>query len=80
MKALGIVRKVDELGRIVLPIELRRSLNIVEGEPLEILADEKGLYLRKYVAGCMICKGLEGLVEFGGTKLCKKCAQVIVDK
>lgn len=78
MKAIGIVRKVDELGRVVLPIELRRSLNISEGEPLEILADEKGIYLRKYESGCTFCKGTEDLVVFGGTKVCKKCAKAIL--
>lgn len=60
MRSIGIVRKVDDLGRIVIPKELRRSLNIVEGEPLEILADEKGLYLRKYVAGCHVLQRLRG--------------------
>lgn len=80
MQAIGIVRKIDELGRVVLPIELRRSLNLEEGTPLEILADEKGIYLRKYVSGCEFCKGTEGLVEFGGTKICKKCAKAILGK
>lgn len=80
MRALGIVRKVDELGRVVLPVELRRSLNIAEGEPLEILADEKGIYLRKYTPGCTFCKGMNELVEFGGTKVCKVCAKAILGK
>jgi len=80
VRAIGIVRKVDELGRIVLPIELRRTLNIHEGEPLEILADKEGIYLRKYVAGCTFCKGFDELVEFGGTKVCKKCAKAVLGK
>ena len=74
------MRKVDELGRVVIPKELRRSLNIVEGEPLEILADVEGIYLRKYVSGCTFCKGMDELVEFGGTQVCKKCAKAILNK
>jgi len=80
LKAIGIVRKVDDLGRIVLPKELRRSLNINEDDPLEILADGKGIYLRKYNPGCTFCKGFEELVEFGGTKVCKCCAKAILGK
>ncbi len=48
MKLTGIVRKVDELGRIVLPIELRRTMNINEGDPLEIFVDDNRIILRRY--------------------------------
>ena len=53
MKAIGITRKIDDLGRICIPKELRKSLGIDTDTPLEILADEKGIYIRKYAAGCM---------------------------
>ena len=78
MRALGIVRKVDDLGRIVIPKELRRVLGIEQGESMEVLADEKGVYIRKYVAGCTFCKGMELLVDFGGVHVCKKCAKEIL--
>jgi transcriptional pleiotropic regulator of transition state genes len=70
---------MDDLGRIVIPKELRSSLGIDADTYLEILADENSIYLRKYVAGCTFCKGFEGLVEFCGTKVCKQCAKAILD-
>lgn len=48
MKSLGIVRKVDELGRVVIPIETRRSLGIKEKDPVEMFVDEEGIYIKKY--------------------------------
>ena len=55
MKATGIVRKVDELGRIVLPIELRRTLDIAERDPLEIYVDGSSIVLNKYQPACIFC-------------------------
>ena len=55
MKATGIVRKVDELGRIVLPIELRRTLDIAERDPLEIYVDGPSIILNKYQPACIFC-------------------------
>ena len=55
MKATGIVRKVDELGRIVLPIELRRTLNINIKDPLEIYVDGESIMLKKYQPACVFC-------------------------
>ena len=56
MKATGIVRKVDSLGRIVLPIELRRTLGIGELDPLEIFVDGEKIILRKYEPACTFCE------------------------
>ena len=78
MKALGITRNVDALGRIVIPKEIRKVLNIPEGTAMEMMADDKGIYMRKYVAGCTFCNGMDKLVEFGGTKVCKDCAAKIL--
>ena len=55
MKSTGIVRKVDELGRIVLPIELRRTLDIAEKDSLEIYVDDDSIILRKYQPACIFC-------------------------
>ena len=55
MKSTGIVRKVDELGRVVLPIELRRTLGIEEKDPLEIYMDGPSIVLRKYQVSCVFC-------------------------
>jgi len=75
MKATGIVRKVDELGRIVLPMELRRTLNIAERDSLEIYTDGTGIVLRKYNPGCAFCGSMEVLVTCGDNTLCRNCAE-----
>ena len=73
MKATGIVRKVDELGRIVLPIELRRTLNIEVRDPIEIFVDEETILLKKYTPACIICGESDNLVEYMGKKICRSC-------
>ena len=73
MKSTGIVRKVDELGRIVLPIELRRTLDISEKDSLEIYMDGPAIVLKKYQPTCIFCGGDEGLTLFYGKNVCAKC-------
>lgn len=73
MKSTGIVRKVDELGRIVLPIEMRRTLDIAERDALEIFVDGENIILRKYQAACIFCGKSRDVVEFGGKNICPEC-------
>ena len=73
MKATGIVRKVDELGRIVLPIELRRTMGIDIKDALEIFVDGASIVLRKYAQTCVFCGGSKGVVEFRGKCVCADC-------
>ena len=74
LKGLGIVRKVDSLGRIVIPKELRTTMNIVEDETvLEISSDGEEIILRKYVPGCHCCGRADGLKEVMGLKICPDC-------
>lgn len=73
MKSTGIVRKVDELGRIVIPKELRKSFNVNEGDPLEIYTDGDNIILKKYTPGCHCCKNTDNLIEVLGLKLCPSC-------
>ena len=73
MKATGIVRKVDELGRIVLPIELRRTLGIEVRDPIEIYVDEDKILLKKYAPACIICGESDDLIEYKSQKICRKC-------
>ena len=73
MKSTGIVRKVDELGRIVLPIELRRTLDITEKNELEIYLDDDKVILRKYEPSCIFCSSSHGLVSFHGKNVCMEC-------
>lgn len=75
MKATGIVRKVDELGRIVLPIELRRTLGIEVRDPIEIYVDEEKILLKKYAPACIICGENDDLLEYKGKKICRKCIE-----
>lgn len=74
MKATGIVRKIDELGRVVLPKELLRTLNISPGDPMEIYTEGKQIVLQKYERGCLCCGGMDDLYELSnGMLVCKKC-------
>lgn len=74
MKATGIVRKVDELGRIVIPKELCRTHRIESGTPLEIYTDGEDIILRKYLPGCVFCGGLKNLRTFMDKNVCHQCA------
>ena len=75
MKSTGIVRKVDELGRIVLPIELRRTLNIAEKDALEIYVDSSMIVLKKYEPCCVFCGDSKDIVNFKGKNVCQACAK-----
>lgn len=74
MKATGIIRRVDDLGRIVLPKELRRTLGINEKDPVEIYTDGKGIILRKYVPGCVFCGSVDGVRHIHDVPMCAICA------
>ena len=73
MKSTGIVRKVDELGRIVLPIEMRRTLDIAEKDALEIYVDGDNIILRKYAPACIFCDNAKGIVSYKGRNVCSDC-------
>ena len=73
MKATGIVRKVDELGRIVLPIELRRTLNIEIKDPLEIYVDGESIMLKKYQPACIFCGSSDEVTQLKGKNVCGQC-------
>ena len=75
MKSTGIVRKVDELGRIVLPIELRRTLDIAERDELEIYLDDDKVVLKKYEPSCIFCGSSCGLVSYHGRNVCLECIE-----
>lgn len=77
MKSTGIVRRVDELGRIVIPIELRNKLKIAVKDPIEIYVDGTSIVLRKYEENCVFCGGTKNVVEYKGKLVCEKCAQNI---
>ena len=73
MKSTGIVRKVDELGRIVLPIELRRTLGIAEKDALEIYVDGENIVLKKYEPACIFCNNAKDIIVFKNRNIYSKC-------
>lgn len=79
MKSTGIVRRVDELGRIVLPIELRRTLDIAEKDALEIYVDGNTIILKKYEPSCIFCGNATDVFTFKGRNICPKCMEELKD-
>jgi transcriptional pleiotropic regulator of transition state genes len=77
VKATGIVRRVDELGRIVLPVELRRTLDIEEKDQLEIFLEEDKIILRKFDPACLFCGGAQELVSYKGKNVCQSCLDAL---
>ncbi|NLB88029.1 MAG: AbrB/MazE/SpoVT family DNA-binding domain-containing protein [Syntrophomonadaceae bacterium] len=73
MKSTGVVRKVDELGRIVIPIELRRTMGIEEKDALEIYVDTEKIILKKYEPACIFCGNAEEVLHYKGKNLCRTC-------
>lgn len=73
MKSLGIVRPVDNLGRIVVPIELRRTMDIKEGDSLEFFTEDNRIILKKYQPACLYCGDARDVTVFRGHNICKKC-------
>ena len=73
MKSTGIVRKVDELGRIVLPIELRRTLDIAEKDAIEIYVDGESIILKKYEPTCIFCGDGRNVENYRGKNICANC-------
>ncbi|MCF6095149.1 AbrB/MazE/SpoVT family DNA-binding domain-containing protein [Microaerobacter geothermalis] len=73
MKSTGIVRKVDELGRVVIPIELRRTLGIGEKDALEIYVDGERIILKKYEPACIFCGNADKVTHFKGKVVCSDC-------
>ena len=77
MKTTGIVRKVDELGRIVLPVELRRTLDISDRDTLEIFVEGSAIVLKKYQASCIFCDSAREIKIFKGKNVCVKCLRAM---
>lgn len=75
MKSTGIVRKVDELGRVVIPIELRRTLDIAERDSLEIYVDGEQIILKKYAPACIFCGQAKDITVFKGKNICPQCLE-----
>ncbi len=80
MKSTGIVRNVDDLGRVVIPKELRKILMIEKKDPLEIFTEGNLIILRSYNPLCLFCRDGKNLKEFKGKKICADCCSAISGK
>ncbi|MFW5976733.1 MAG: AbrB/MazE/SpoVT family DNA-binding domain-containing protein [Bacillota bacterium] len=75
MKSTGIVRKIDDLGRMVIPKELRKTMDINKKDPMEIFVENDRIILKKYEPGCIFCGDVENTVDFKGKVVCKNCLE-----
>ncbi len=75
MKSTGIVRPLDSLGRVVLPIELRRVLGLKPKDPVEIFVDGDYILLKKYQPSCVFCDSMEEITVYNGKNVCSACIQ-----
>ena len=80
MKSTGIVRNIDELGRVVVPKELRKKLGIANTDPVEIYVEEDKIILKKYIPVCHFCGSTEGLQDFKEKKICSSCIKELSEK
>lgn len=75
MKSTGIIRKIDDLGRIVLPIELRKKMGIEQRDPIEIYVDGDAIILKKYDSECIFCGNRKNLTQYKNKHVCDSCAK-----
>lgn len=80
MKSLGIVRKLDNLGRIVIPIELRKTLGFADNEALEIFTEGDSIVLKKYETSCIFCGNSKNISTFKDKCICDKCIKEIANE
>ena len=80
MKSLGIIRRVDELGRIVLPVETRKLMGLETRDGVEIFVEDDRIILKKYQPSCVFCGEADGVVDFKGKKVCKTCIEKLKNR
>ena len=79
MKSTGIIRRLDELGRVVIPIELRNQFGIVEKDPIEIFVEGSSIVLKKLESNCIFCGNSSDLINFHDKLVCKNCIKKLGD-
>mgnify|MGYP000138762013 FL=1 len=77
MKATGIVRPIDKLGRIVIPKELRRIYGLTVDDSVEIFVNDDQIVIKKYEPACIFCNNTDGIVLYEGKSICKSCLEKI---
>lgn len=80
MRSTGIFRRIDALGRFVLPKELRKSLDIKQNDYLQIFVDDDSIILKKSQLSCILCGGREDLTDYMDKKVCRKCIEALQSK
>lgn len=75
MKSTGIVRRADKLGRIVIPMETRKLLDIKQTDYLEIFTDDDKIILQKYQPACIFCNSTDDIVYFNNKRICSECIE-----
>ncbi len=78
MKTTGVIRKLDELGRIVIPIEQRRTLDINLHDPVEISIEDGKIVIKKYHTACIFCGNAQNVMTFRDKPICKKCLNELI--
>ncbi len=73
MKATGIIRPIDNFGRVVIPVELRETMKFNKKDPMEIFVEEDKIILKKYEPACVFCGSADDVIEYEGKMVCKKC-------
>ncbi len=77
MKSTGVVRKLDELGRIVIPIEIRRVMDISERDTMEIFVDQDSIVLKKYHPTCVFCNDARDVLPYKDKMICRNCLDLL---
>ena len=77
MKSTGIIRKMDELGRVVITIEIRNQFGIAEKDPMEIYVDGSNIVLKKYEPNCIFCGNTKNLIDYNNKLICEECSEKI---
>ncbi len=77
MKSTGIIRRVDELGRIVIPKEMRTKMGIAEDTPMEIYVEGDSIVMRRDISGCIFCGKTENTSDIRGKQVCRECISYI---
>jgi len=79
LKTIGITRQIDSLGRVVLPKELRDTMDLPEGTPIEFYTEGETIILKKYQPGCVFCGDINSVEQFKGQNICPACRKCILD-
>ncbi len=79
MKSSGIVRRMDMLGRIVVPKETRQKLSIDNGDSVEFYSDNDSVYIKKYSRGCLFCHSMENVLNYHGKYICDSCRKELAE-